>query len=124
MTWYEEFYATVDAMDIAAAEQHLTGDTSFRLDGNEETKGREAVLEGMENFWGTIGGMRHTFLNVVESGHLAALEAVVEYTRLDGSKVSIPVATMIERRDGLIATQRVYIDLAPLFSTASEAGPR
>jgi ketosteroid isomerase-like protein len=122
--WYEEFYATVDAMDIDAAAQYLTADTTFRLGSKEETRGRDAVLEGMAHFWTMIGGISHTFVNVVESGNLAALEAVVEYTRLDDSKVSIPATTMVERRDGLVTAQRVYIDLAPLFGGADEAGAR
>ena len=69
--------------------------------------------------------MNHTFLNVVEDGDLAALEAVVKYTRHDGSTVEVPVTTMIERRDGLVAAQRVYIEIAPLFaSEETEAAAR
>jgi hypothetical protein len=59
--------------------------------------------------------MSHSFVKVVEQGDSAYLEAVVTYTRLNGSTVQIPVSTAIDRRDGLIAAQRVYIDLAPLF---------
>lgn len=116
MTWYEEFYGALDAMDSDRVREMLAADTTLRLGNKEEIVGREAVMEATVHFWETIGGMRHTFLNAVESGDLAALESVVEYTRLDGSKVEIPVTTMIERRDGKVGAQRVYLDVAPLFA--------
>jgi hypothetical protein len=40
---------------------------------------------------------------------------MVEYVRLDGRHVTLPAATAIVRRDGLVAAQRVYVDTHPLF---------
>jgi hypothetical protein len=108
-------------MDLEGVERQLTEDTSFRLANKEEISGREVVLEATSHFWQMIGGMKHEFVNVVENGDLAALEAICEYTRLDGSKVSIPVTTMVERRDGRVAAQRIYIEIAPLFEGAAAA---
>jgi ketosteroid isomerase-like protein len=119
MTWYEEFYGAVDGRDLEGVERQLTEDTIFRLANKEEISGREAVLEATSHFWQMIGGMKHDFVNVVENGDLAALEAVCEYTRLDGSKVEIPVTTMVERREGKVAAQRIYIEIAPLFEGAA-----
>lgn len=119
MIWYEEFYGAVDGRDLARVERLLTADTSFRLANKEEISGREAVLDATTHFWQMIGGMKHDFINVVENGDLAALEAVCEYTRLDGSKIEIPVTTMVERREGKIAAQRIYIEIAPLFEAAA-----
>lgn len=121
MTWYEEFYAALDARDGARIESMLTADTSLRLGNKETISGREAVMTATGHFWETIGGMRHSFHDVVEDGDLAALEATVEYTRLDGSRVEIPCVTMVERREGKVAAQRVYIEIAPLFEVVAEA---
>jgi ketosteroid isomerase-like protein len=118
-TWYEEFYAGLDAKDSSVVDRLCTPDTTFRMANHDIDKGRDAVRAGSEHFFTMIGGMRHRFVKVVEQGDSAYLEAIVDYTRLDGSQVSIPVSTAIDRRDGLIAAQRVYIDLAPLFG----AGP-
>ena len=114
-TWYEEFYSYIDARDASVVDKLCTPDTTMRFANHPEESGREAVRTGMAHFFTTIAGMRHTFTNVVENGDTAILEADVEYTRLDGSTVTIVCATAIERRDGLVASQRVYIDLAPLL---------
>lgn len=115
-SWYVEFYAGVDAMDASIFDRFCTEDTTLRMANHPLAEGRDAVREGLEHFWSTIAGMRHTFGQVLQVGDNAILEAVVEYTRLDGRIVSIPVATAIGRRGGRIASQRIYIDLAPLHS--------
>jgi ketosteroid isomerase-like protein len=117
-TWYEEFYGRLDKFDPTLSHELLTDDTVLRMANHPAAKGREEVRGGMEHFQTTIGGMRHEFTNVVEDGDRAVLEAICHYTRLDGSTVDIPVATAIERRDGRVSSQRVYIDLAPLFDVA------
>ena len=114
-TWYEEFYGGLDAKDITVVDRLCTPDTTLRMANHDIDEGRDAVRAGAAHFFTMIGGMRHRFVKVVEQGDSAYLEAIVDYTRLDGSQVSIPVSTAIDRRDGLIAAQRVYLDLAPLF---------
>lgn len=116
-TWYQEFYAGIDRQDLTVVDRLCTPDTTMRFANHPMDVGPEAVRAGMEHFFSLIGGMRHTFVKVLEQGDSAVLEAVVQYTRLDGSTVDICVSTAIDRRDGLVAAQRVYIDLAPLFQS-------
>ena len=120
-TWYEEFYATVDAMDADALGARCTPDTRVQMANHPPAVGREAVLDGLRGFWSTIGGMRHEFKLVIESGDTACVEAVVHYTLKNGDQVSIPAVTMIRREGGLVADQRIYIDLAPLHEPAGAA---
>lgn len=115
-TWYEEFYAGLDTKDLTVVDRLCTSDTTFRMANHPMDIGRDAVRAGTRHFFTMIGGMRHRFVKVLEDNDSAYLEAVVTYTRLDGSTVDISVCTAIDRRDGLIASQRVYIDLNPLFS--------
>ena len=115
-TWYEEFYAGLDQLDLTFIDRHCTPDMTLQFANNPMDVGRDAVRAGLEHFFSLIGGMRHTFVKVAEVGDHSVLESVVQYTRLDGSTVDIPVATGVDRRDGLIAAQRIYIDLAPLFN--------
>lgn len=117
-TWYEEFYAALEAKDAEAVEAMMTADTSLRLGNRPPVEGRHAVLEASLHFWSMITSMRHSFEEVFERGDTTMFESLVEYTRLDGSKVTIPAATAIVRRDGLVAAQRVYVDVAPLFAAS------
>lgn len=115
-TWRERFYAALEAKDIEAVRAQMTADTSLRLANHPAVEGRDEVIAATLHFWGMIDSMKHSFTNVVESGDLTLLESTVEYVRLDGRRVSVPAATAIERRDGLIAAQRVYVDTNPLFA--------
>lgn len=114
MTWIDEFYSAIDAMDIIAVEQMCTQDTTVRFANHPPAEGRLSVRAALAHLWGTIAGLQHNITLVTEEGDRAVVEAVVDYTRLDGSVVSIPSATAIERIDGLVAHQRIYIDIAPL----------
>ena len=114
--WYEDFYATVDAMDAAGLAARCTEETVMRMANHDAVVGRDAVIGGLSAFWSTIAAMRHEFVCVLEDGDTAAIEAIVHYTRRDGSLVSIPAATIIRRERGLVAEQRIYIDLAPLHA--------
>lgn len=115
MTWYEDFYAGVDAMDAARVARMCTADTTVTFANHPPAVGVKAVTAALQQLWSTLNGMQHRFVDVIEDGDRAVLEAIVDYTLPDGRTVSIPAATAILRRDGLIASQRVYIDLAPLF---------
>jgi ketosteroid isomerase-like protein len=117
-TWYEEFYAALDGKDISVLDRLCTPDTRVQFANHEPCEGRAAVREVMLHFWSTIERMQHRFTNVFEVDDQALLEADVTYTRLDGSSVVIKVATVLRRRDGLVADQRIYIDLTPLFQGA------
>ena len=101
-------------MDIDAVERLCTPDTTVRFANHPPAKGRDEMRAALEHVWSTIAGLHHNITEVTEQGDRAVVEAVVDYTRLDGTVVSIPTATALERRDGLIASQRVYIDTAPL----------
>jgi ketosteroid isomerase-like protein len=121
MAWYEEFYAAVDSMDPQAVAERCTDDTRLVMSNHDPVVGKDAVVAGLSAFWSTIAGMNHDFKAVIEEGDTAALEAVVTYTREDRSTCSLPVTTWIRRDRGLIADQRIYIDMAPLHDHAAPA---
>jgi ketosteroid isomerase-like protein len=114
MSWYDDFYAAVDAMDISAVERLCTPDTTVRFANHPPAQGRAEMRAALQHVWSSIAGLHHSITEVTEQGDRAVVEAIVDYTRPDGSVVSIPAATAIERRDGLIARQRIYIDTTPL----------
>jgi hypothetical protein len=118
VTWYEEVYACLDGRDDSVVVRLFTEDISLQFNLHAPGIGREAVRAAMHHFWGTVAAMRHTFVNVVEDGDRAALEAICTYTRHDGVQVPVPVVTMVDRRDGLVCAKRIYIDMAPLENPA------
>jgi SnoaL-like domain len=115
--WHEEFYAAVDGMDAAVMAAWLTADTTVRFGNQELIRGRDAVMVSLSDFWGQLVEMKHEFVNVVESGQLTFVESVVTYMRLDGRRIKLPSATAILRDGQLVAAQRIYADMQPLFAS-------
>jgi hypothetical protein len=93
----------------------MTQDTILQLGNRPPIHGLEAVSEASQHFWTLISSMKHSFETVIENRDTTMFESSVHYTRLDGSTVTIPAATAIVRRDGLVAAQRIYVDVTPLF---------
>ncbi len=68
-------------------------------------------------FFATIDGMRHDIVNEWVVGTDTIVELTVTYTRKDGRRVAIPVASIWTVGDsGLIDEYRVFFDLAPVFA--------
>ena len=114
--WYEDFYATVDAMDAAGLAARCTEETVMRMANHDAVVGRDAVIGVVGLLVDDRGHAPRVLVCVLEDGDTAAIEAIVHYTRRDGSLVSISAATIIRRERGLVAEQRIYIDLAPLHA--------
>src|SRR5882762_1062590 len=120
--WVREYYRAVDGMDMDGYLAWHTDDVRFRFGNGPTTTGKEAIREGLSQFWGSIAGLRHEFVQVWDTDDASILEATTVYTRKDGSQVGIPVTTILRRRGDLVEDIRIYMDLAPLFApSAGEA---
>lgn len=113
--WVELFRA-IDGRDAAAFAAFVTNDGEFRFGSAPAVVGRANVQAAVAGFFGMIGGCSHRMLRSWHSPGAAACEGEVTYTRLDGSKVTIPFANVFVLKGGEIASYRIYIDNGPLFS--------
>jgi hypothetical protein len=113
--WVYELYTDVDAMRRDRIGPWLAPNYETRMGNNPPVLGKAAALANSERFWKTIRSMRHTIEDVVVDGDRAVSLAIVTYTRLDGSEVSLPVATYL-RRSGPREIDQLWVhgDLAPL----------
>ena len=117
MQWWEEYYREVDAGQIERFSRWYANDIISRFGNMPVTRSKQALLETLSQFFQNFAGLSHVWSPVMCNGDLAAGEGVCTYTLRDGRKISIPVVTVIERReDGLIHRSSVYFDAAPLFA--------
>jgi ketosteroid isomerase-like protein len=112
----EEMFKRVDAMDVEGYLRHVTDDIRFRFGSAPEVSGKAAVRDTVGQFFSSIGGIKHALTGVWESGETAIVRLEVEYTRKDGSKITLPCANIFEFRDERIADYRVYMDVTPVFA--------
>ena len=111
-------YASVDAMRMDEFVAGLAPDVEVVVGNNPAMNGRQAVKDGIGYFWSTIQGLKHNFVNVVESRGLTFLEAKVDYRRKDGRQVTVPVVTVLERNGDLVKSMRIYFDVSPVYGSS------
>lgn len=115
--WYQQYLDAVDSVDAERYGQFLTDDCEFQFGNNPVVKGKQAILEGLKQFWAAYDGEEHILHSIMGRDNYFALEATNIYQRKDGKKVSIPAVAVTERNDeGLAKSIRVFIDIAPLYA--------
>ncbi len=119
--WLRDYYASVDRMDLDGYLARHTDDAVVKFGNNPPAVGKAQIGEAIGGFFSTVGGMKHRFVAVHEAGDTTILETDIEYTRLDGSKVHVPSASILHRRGDLVDELRIYIDVAPVFEPGLSA---
>jgi hypothetical protein len=112
-SWVAKTYAPVDQLDVEGFTAHLTDNVDFRFGNGPSTVGKDAVRDGLTQLFGAIRGMKHHFLEVWESGDDTLLVLDVDYTRLDGDVVKIPMLTRIHRSGQLADRMQIFGDISP-----------
>ena len=112
----EEMFKRVDAMDVDGYLRCLTDDVNFQFGSAPEARGKAAVRDVLVPFYASIAGLKHTLTGFWESGDTAIVRLEVEYSRNNGSKVTLPCANIFQYRDGLIADYRIYMDISPVYA--------
>ena len=119
--WVLALFRAIDEMDTATFAKAFTDDGCLRFGNAEPTVGRDQVEAALAGFYATIGGLSHDIQGVWsghwDGGEVRSVEALVTYTRKDGTRtIAIPVTTTIRLRGDRIADYRIFMDLSPLFT--------
>ena len=110
-------FAVVDRLDADRFAEYYAPDAVLRFGNAEPVHGREAIRQTYAEFFATLDGLRHDPQHYVHQDGTHLMEALVTYTRKDGSLVTVPAMSVFHTRaDGLIDSYRIYVDLAPLFA--------
>jgi SnoaL-like domain len=119
--WLNDYYDDVDHMRLDDWLARHTDDVVVKFGNNPPAQGKKEVGNNIGYFWTTIGGLKHNFVNTYEVDGTTICELAVDYTRKDGSQVTVPCTSFLHRDGDLVDELRVYIDLAPLFAEPSAA---
>lgn len=117
LEWRQGFFRDVDTKDIRRLAPWLSEDVEMRFGNQPALHGKRAVVEALSGFFETISAMSHRLKDVVIEGQSVASEALVTYTRPDGSTLTLPVCSVVRvTSDGLLASLRIYIDISELYA--------
>ncbi len=108
------FYDAVDRMDSDALRPLLTGDCTFRFGNRPPVTGRDRVVETNRSVTAGFASLRHDYVDVVQAGDTAFVEAWVDYTLHDGATYLLPFLTRFTLAAGLISGITIFGDISPL----------
>jgi ketosteroid isomerase-like protein len=107
---------TVDSKDSGAFSSHLTDDAVFRYGSQEPVKGRQAIRDYVEGFFGTVAALEHRPIETWEGESSLVCRGEVTYTKLDGAQVTVPFTNVLKLDGQRVHDYLVYIDPTPLLS--------
>ena len=113
--WVEELFRRVDAKDCDGWLGYLAPDARFRFGNAPAVEGRQAIREAVRAFFGAVSGLRHDISDVWRQSDTVISRGAVTYTRLDGSELAVPFATIFEMDGDLIRDYSVYADISQLY---------
>ncbi|QJY47734.1 AtaL-like protein [Pseudonocardia broussonetiae] len=112
-----DVFARVDAFDPPRFAEIFAPDGTMVFANGDPMVGPDAIVAGVGGFFSTIDGLSHRILHEWHEGDASVAQLETTYDRKDGKQVTVPVVSIIRRRDdGLVADYRVYFDIAPVFA--------
>ncbi len=114
--WVTEFFRRADALDADGVAELLTDDVALNFGNWDTQSGRDAVRQTFADFYSSIAGMSHSFVNVWEVNGGAIVESKVTYSKSEDEHVEIPAMTFLSQAGDKISGIRIYIDMAPLYT--------
>lgn len=117
-------FAAIDRMRADEFAAYFAERARFRFGNAPPVIGRDAVEAAVRGFFSTLAGLRHEISGIWtgswDGGEVTSVEALVTYTRLDGSTtMPIPATSTLRWGDGSIQDYRIYADISPLFETGA-----
>lgn len=114
LKWREEFYRDADTIDIERLAPWFTDDVQIRFGNQPTLHGKSAAVEAFTGFFSSIAGMHHELGEAHVDGETIVSEALVTYTRHDGSSLTVPVCSILRRNGDLLESLVIYIDISQL----------
>lgn len=112
----DTLFSMVDAMKVDDFIAYFTDDVLFRFGNGPLAQDKETTKEIVIQFFASIKSLRHIIEEMWEVGDTVLIKADVEYTRHDGSQITIPFMNYMRSKHGLFCEYYVYIDVTPLYN--------
>lgn len=112
-------FAAVDALDVDGFLAGLSTDVVLTFGNTQSATGHDQVRAACTQLWSTIGGVRHRVQDLWNpESDVTVAYVEVDYTRLDGTVVTVPCVDILRWKGDVVADWRVVIDIAPVFAPA------
>ncbi len=113
----QQLFATIDSGDAVAFARFLTPHGSFRFGNAPPAVGRVAIEAAVAGFFTSIRRCDHRLLRCWIAPGSEAVQGEVTYTRLDGSRLTVPFVNVFLLEGALIRDYQIHIDASQLYAT-------
>ena len=119
--WSKGVYEAVDGTDETEFADAFAEDGRLKWANQDLIEGGKEIENFIGEFFQSIDTLDHTFIGIwsVEdiegADDILTLEAKVTYTRHDGSTMTVPATTIVERQGDEAQAARIYVDVSSLY---------
>jgi hypothetical protein len=110
-----EFYRAIDAFDTRTFTSFLAEEALFRFGNMPVLRGRTGIFNFVAGFFQTIKAISHAQLEIWEMEQVCLINGNVTYTRLDGTRLTVPFSHTLKTDGGKIREFLIFIDNHELF---------
>jgi ketosteroid isomerase-like protein len=107
--------AGIDTMDAEIFAGFFRDDASFRFGNGPLMSGRNAIRDGVAQFFTMIRAIKHTPLRVHRAGDFVIAEMDCDYVDQWGRSLKVPVCNVLTMQGDKISEYFIYIDNHALF---------
>jgi len=112
----KRYFEAVDAMDLETFKAMHSENARVVFANAPVLQGPEQIAGAIGQFWSTVGGLKHNFVNRWDNPRESILEAAVDYRLKDGRSVTLPCVSILKPEGDKVGELRVFIDVAPLYA--------
>lgn len=113
--WLEKLFGSIDGRQTGAFLGFLSEDASFRYGSNPDVHGRAAIGAVVDQVFASFKACSHEVQRSWDTADCRIAQGLVTYTRLDGSKVTLPFCNIMTMRDDLVSRYEIFIDPTPMM---------
>lgn len=115
----QRLFSAIDARDPSRFAALLHEDAIFQLGNALPVRGRDAISGMVSGFFGSIAAVKHDVIDVWQPPGTVICNGHVTYTRLDGSRLTVPFANILSVVSGKVRDYRIYADISALYADAA-----
>ncbi|MDE2236049.1 MAG: nuclear transport factor 2 family protein [Gammaproteobacteria bacterium] len=115
-SWLMELFKCIDTRNADGFARYLSENVEFRFGNSPAVTGREAVMQAVDGFFLSIGGLHHELIQTWCQGDSVICHGIVTYTRKAGSTLSVPFANIFTLTGKLVSRYLIFVDISALYS--------
>mgnify|MGYP006303551967 FL=1 len=109
-------FNSIDRMDANEFASYLNEDAWLRFANLPTVQGKENIKDFIDNFFKSIGGIRHDGLEIWQLPDVTFVNGKVTYTRKNGTDLSVYFSNTFKMKDGKLNEYLIHVDNSLLYS--------